>query len=328
MGEQSIDVSIIVVAWNVRDLVRECLESTYRETRDVDFEVIYVDNASKDGSAEMVRKEFPQARIIENSENLGFIKANNQAIEVARGRYVLLLNSDTVVLDGAIQKTVAFADRNPDAAVVGCRVLNRDRTLQRACFMYPSLLNTILAATYLYKLFPRSSFFGRERMTWWDFDDVRDVEVVCGCYALVRKKAIDEVGVMDETYFVYGDDPDWCYRFRQKGWRVVFTPEASIVHYGGQTTKQMSDAFLLQLIGTKLLFIRTYRGRVEFALSCLTMSLYFLLRVPYWLLHGILGGKRGKRVGTPVKTYLLGSAYCLFGWKNLLMNKEVLEQRL
>ena len=193
--------------------------------------------------------------------------------------------------------------------------------------MYPSLLNLFLATTYLYKVFPRSRFFGRERMTWWDFDEVRDVDVVCGCYALVRKQAIDEVGVMDETYFVYGDDPDWCYRFREKGWRVVFTPEARIVHYGGQTTKQMSDRFLLQLMGTKLLFIRMYRGRLEFALSCLVMSLYFLLRVPYWLAHGVLRRAREKRVATPVKTYLLGSAYSLFGWKNLLMNKETLDRR-
>jgi hypothetical protein len=325
--EQAIDVSIIVVAWNVRELVRECLESTWRETRDVSFEVIYVDNASVDGTVQMVRREFPRTRIIENDENLGFIKANNQAIAVARGRYVLLLNSDTVVLDGAIQKTVAFADQNPDAAVVGCRVLNRDRSLQRACFMYPSLLNLLLAATYLYKIFPRSRFFGRERMSWWDFDSVRDVEAVCGCYSLVRMQAIEEVGVMDETYFVYGDDPDWCYRFHERGWRVVFTPSASIVHYGGQTTKQMSDAFLLQLMGTKLLFIRMYRGRLEFALSCVAMSLYFLLRVPYWLLHGVLHRARAKRVGTPVRTYLLGSAYSLFGWKHLLMNREALEER-
>lgn len=327
MEEQAIDVSIIVVAWNVRELVRECLESTWRETRDVSFEVIYVDNASVDGTVQMVRREFPRTRIIENDENLGFIKANNQAIAVARGRYVLLLNSDTVVLDGAIQKTVAFADQNPDAAVVGCRVLNRDRSLQRACFMYPSLLNLLLAATYLYKIFPRSRFFGRERMSWWDFDSVRDVEAVCGCYSLVRMQAIEEVGVMDETYFVYGDDPDWCYRFHERGWRVVFTPSASIVHYGGQTTKQMSDAFLLQLMGTKLLFIRMYRGRLEFALSCVAMSLYFLLRVPYWLLHGVLHRARAKRVGTPVRTYLLGSAYSLFGWKHLLMNREALEER-
>lgn len=327
MENTDIDVSIIVVAWNVRDLVYDCLKSTYEQTRDVDFEVIYVDNASVDGSLEMVRNEFPEARTIANSENLGFIKANNQAIEVARGRYVLLLNSDTLVLDGAIQKTVAFADQHPDAAVVGCKVLNRDRTLQRTCFMFPSPLNIILAASYLNQIFPRSRFFGRDRMTWWDFDEVREVETVCGCYSLVRKTAIDEVGMMDPTYFVYGDDPDWCYRFKEKGWKRLFTPDATIVHYGGQTTKQMSDEFLLQLWGTKLLFIRIHQGELPFLLSRLAMAFYFLLRVPYWLIHDIIRPGVEKRTKKPVRTYLAATWYCLTDWKKLFMNPSLIEGR-
>ncbi|MCK5175854.1 MAG: glycosyltransferase family 2 protein, partial [Planctomycetes bacterium] len=206
------DVSIIIVAWNVRKLVQDCLKSVYDQTEGIEFEVIYVDNASEDGSVEMVSAEFPEVKIIENQKNEGFIRANNQAIEVANGRYVLLLNSDTIVLDNAIAKTVKFADAHPEAAVVGCKVLNPDRSLQRNCFMYPSLLNMFLSATYLYKLFPKSRFFGRERMGWWDFGDTREVQTVCGCFSLVRKEAIDQVGLMDPTYFVYGDDPDWCYR--------------------------------------------------------------------------------------------------------------------
>jgi len=128
-----------------------------------------------------------------------------------------VLNSDTIVLENAIAKTVRFADSHPDAAVVGCRVLNRDGTLQRSCFMHPSLANGFLSATYLYKMFPRNRFFGRQHMTWWDFDSAREVEAVCGCFSLVRMSAIAKVGVMDETYFVYGDDNDWCFRFRKAG---------------------------------------------------------------------------------------------------------------
>jgi GT2 family glycosyltransferase len=160
-----VDVSIIVVAWNVRQLLYNCLKSVYDQTEGIDFEVIYVDNASKDGSVDMVKREFLEVRIIENERNEGFIRANNQAIGIAEGRYVLLLNSDTVVLDNAIAKAVKFADEHPDAAVVGCRVLNPDYTIQLTCFMYPSLLNMFLAATYLYKIFPKSRFFGRLRMT-------------------------------------------------------------------------------------------------------------------------------------------------------------------
>ena len=170
-----IDVSIIVVAWNVRDLLHKCLESVYEQTEDIEFEIVYVDNASTDGSVEMVRNQFPTVRIIKNDENKGFIVANNQGIEISEGRYVLLLNSDTVILKNAIAKTMKFADEHPDAAVVGCRVLNPDRTLQRTCAMYHSVLNMLLSATYLYKIFPKSKFFGREEMTWWEFNDVREV---------------------------------------------------------------------------------------------------------------------------------------------------------
>ena len=199
------DVSVIIVNWNTCDVLRDCLASVYANTKNIAFEVIVVDNASSDGSVDMIRSEFPHVKLIANSGNRGFAGANNQAIAVANGRYVLLLNSDTLILDNAIFKTVAFADTHPEAAVVGCKVLNPDRTLQRTCFMYPSILNMFLSATYLYKLFPRSKFFGRERMSWWDRNDTREVDVVTGCFMLVRRGAIEQVGLMDERFFVYGE---------------------------------------------------------------------------------------------------------------------------
>jgi GT2 family glycosyltransferase len=317
-----VDVSVIVVAWNVRDVLYNCLKSIYKETKGINFEVIYVDNASKDGSVEMVKESFPVVRIIENEENKGFIIANNQGIEISKGRYVLLLNSDTIILDNAIAKTVRFADKYPKAAVVGCKILNPDKTIQKTCFMYPSALNMFLAATYLYKMFPRSEFFGREHMTWWDYDGAREVEAVCGCFSLVRQEAIKQIGLMDERYFVYGDDPDWCYRFRKNSWKIMFTPEAEIIHYGGQTTRIMADKFLLQLHGAKLIFIKRHRSMVEFYLACLLTGLFFFLRVPYWFVVGILA-QNGKNQSIPTaKTYLRGGFYSIARWKNLLMNKE------
>ena len=142
------DVSIIIVGWNVRQLLYDCLKSVYDETARIDFEVIYVDNASEDGSVEMVRKDFPDVKIIENDENKGFIKANNQGIEISKGRYILLLNSDTLILNDAIARMLECADEHPEAAVVGCKVLSGDKTLRRTCFMYPSALNMFLSATY------------------------------------------------------------------------------------------------------------------------------------------------------------------------------------
>ncbi len=153
-----LDVSILIVNWNTCQITLDCIRSVYAQTKAISFEVIVVDNASADDSVEKIEAEFPQVTLIKNTENRGFAAANNQAMEVAQGRYWLLLNSDTVVLDCAIQKTIAFADEHPTAAVIGCRVLNADRTLQPTCFMCPGPLNLILAATGLARCMPRNRF--------------------------------------------------------------------------------------------------------------------------------------------------------------------------
>ena len=235
----SVDLSVIIVNWNTCDLLRECLRSVYAQTSFIEFEIIVIDNGSTDGSVEMVRREFSQVNIIINKDNRGFAAANNQGIAIAKARYILLLNSDTVVLNRAIEQTIAFADQHPDTAVVGCRVLNPDHTLQNSCFMFPSLLNSFLFSTYLYRLFPKSRFFGRERMTWWSRDDTREVDVVTGCYMLVRKEAISKVGLMDERFFMYGEETDWCYRFKARGWKNRFTPNAEIIHIGGASAAKL-----------------------------------------------------------------------------------------
>ena len=235
----SVVVSVIIVNWNTRDLLRQCLQSVYAQPSSIEREIIVVDNGSTDGSVEMVRREFGPVKLLANHDNRGFAAANNQGIAVANGRYILLLNSDTIVLDRAIEKTVAFADQYPDTAVTGCRVLNPDRTLQNTCFMFPSLLNWFLFSTYLYRMFPRSRFFGREQMTWWSRDDAREVDVVTGCYMLVRKEAIRQVGQMDELFFMYAEETDWCYRFKTNGWKSRFTPDAEIIHIGGASAAKI-----------------------------------------------------------------------------------------
>lgn len=322
------DVSIIIVAWNVRELLYNCLKSVYDETDGINFEVIYVDNASKDGSVEMVAKEFPKVKIIVNKKNEGFIRANNQGIEIAGGRYVLLLNSDTIILDNAIAKTVKFADEHPEAAVTGCKVLNPDKTLQRSCFMYPSILNIFLLVTYLNKIFPKSKFFGRKRMTWWNFDNVREVEVVCGCFSLVRKEAIKQVGLINEVYYVYGDDPDWCYSFRKNGWEILFTPEPKIIHYEGRTTNQRPKEFKLQLYGSKLIFMKLHRNKLTFLLARFLIALFFFVRIPYWLGAALFHKSERKKSIQTASTYLIGCFYCLTDWRKLLMNRRAINGML
>ena len=312
------DISIIIVNWNTKGVLRDCLTSVFEQKGNIDCEVIVVDNASTDGSVEMLKNDFGNVVLIENAENRGFAAANNQAMAVAKGRYVLLLNSDTIVLDSCLADIVSFADANPQTAVVGCRVLNSDRTLQPTCFMFPSVLNMLLSSTYLYKIFPRSRFFGREQMLWWDASDVREVDVVRGCFMLVRRKAIEQVGVMDEQFFMYGEETDWCYRFRKNGWKVTFAPVGQIIHLGGASSRQDASRMRLQLSASILLFLRKHTTWIQYAFACLLTALFFLVRVPYWLGIAIISKRQNRRsVLRLTRTYILGSFLSLGGWKRL-----------
>lgn len=319
---RQLDVSIVIVNWNTRDILHNCLQSVYEQSHEINFDVIVVDNASKDGSAEMVKRDFPQTILIENSENRGFAAANNQAIAISTGRYVLLLNSDTIILGDAIAEAIAFADDNPQVAAVGCRVLNPDGTLQPTCFMFPSILNMFLSSTYLYKLFPRSRFFGREEMTWWDRNDTREVDVVTGCFMLVRREAIDHVGMMDEHFFMYAEETDWCYRFKQAGWKVMFTPAAEITHLGGASVARMAGDMRLQLHASILSFIAKHHSKGTHVLACILTEVFFALRVPFWLIRTVLSPRKRLSSWNMVKVYSKALFRLRYGSKGLLVGTK------
>ena len=307
------DVSVIIVNWNTKELLRDCLSSVYEYAGDIGYEIIVIDNASIDGSAEMVKNDFQQVILMENSDNRGFATANNQGMAVAKGRYMLLLNSDTVVLDNAIANIVNFADENPQIAVTGCRVLNPDRTLQRTCFMFPSVLNMLLSSTYLYKLFPKNRFFGREQMTWWNRNDVRQVDVVTGCFMLVRRKAIDQVGMMDEQFFMYSEETDWCYRFREKNWKVMFAPVGQIIHFGGQSTAQKPVAMIVQLRLSILKFMKKHYCRSTYLIARFLVALFFAIRLPVWLAKGLIRPAARNEAAIKMKAYFTGVVSALLG---------------
>jgi hypothetical protein len=316
------DVTIIIVSWNTREILRHCLRSVYENAGAVDFQVIVVDNASADGSAEMVAKDFPQVQLIANPDNRGFAAANNQGMALARGRYILLLNSDTIVLDKAIEKTAAFAAEHPKAAVVGCRVLNADHTIQNSCFMFPSALNLLLSFTYGYKLFPKSRFWGREQMTHWDRSDARAVDVISGCFMLVRREAIEQVGRMDEAFFMYAEETDWCYRFRQAGWTVMFVPSASIIHLGGASSQQVVSKMRLQVSGSILYFLKKHKSRWEYVLGCLFTAFFFLVRIPFWLVKGCLFKSARSHSWRVARTYAAGAAGACRGYRGLCIARK------
>jgi len=285
------DLSIIIVNWNTRHVVRGCLESVLANLGPLQAEVIVVDNASIDGSAEMITRDFPHVRLIANEDNRGFAAANNQGMRLARGRYVLLLNPDTVVLDDVLERTIAWADKNPDAAVVGCQVLEDPDTVQRTCFRFPSPLSVLLWVSGAVTCFPRSPLARWATYGSWQRDYECDVDVVSGMFMLVRREALDEVGLMDEDYFVFAEEADWCYRFRKAGWRCVFAPVGRILHVdgGSKSTEQASVRMYVEMQRGLLLFHRKHLSIVLWAMTRLLLVTSMAVRTLWWVAAAGLG---------------------------------------
>jgi len=242
-------VSILVVSYNTRAMTLECLASVIAETR-VPYELIVLDNASPDGSAAAIAAEFPDVRLIASRENHGFAKGNNHAAREARGRYLLLLNPDTLVLDGAIDRLVAFAARTPEAGIWGGRTLKGDRSLDPICaFGDQTLWSIFCRTTGLARIFGNSALFNSELYGGWARDSEREVDVVQGCFLLVERRLWDVLGGFDPIFGTYGEEADLCWRARARGSRPRMTPEAVIVHYGGASSRRHADKQVLVLKG-------------------------------------------------------------------------------
>lgn len=232
-------LSIILVNWNTRDLTRDALVSIYKETNGFDFEVIVVDNNSADGSVEMITKDFPQVALIENKDNLGFGKANNQGLKIAHGDYLMFLNTDIVVLEGAINKLVSYLGEHPDVMMVGPRLLNKDLTFQHACRrMLPNPVNSFFHLFGLAKIFKNSKLFNEYKQVAVDPDITGPVQALSGAAMMFRRQVYTEIGGFDEAFFMYGEDLDFCKRALDKGWKTVYVSEAKIIHFGGQSSGQ------------------------------------------------------------------------------------------
>jgi len=288
------DVTIIIVNWNVRDLLRDCLKSVYEQTRAISIEVVVVDNASSDGSIEMVERQFPQLKLFKNKENLGFAKANNQAIKQSKGRYVLLLNPDSVVLDDAVGIMVRFMDARGDVGAVGPKILNPDKTVQMACGRYsPTLLTELWDFTGLSSVFPESRIFGKSLMGFWAHNDTREVELLSGACMMVRRETIAQIGLMDEQFFLFAEDTDWCYRMRENGWKIYLNADAEIIHLGHQSVNRNWINATVESHESMYLFFLKQHGRLS-GISYRGMVFIFIgLRIPvYWLWQYLRPSKR------------------------------------
>lgn len=255
-------LSILIVSWNTHDLLAQCLMSIAAHPPHGEYEIIVVDNASTDGSAAMVRTRFPEVRLIENAANLGFAGANNQAIDCSRGGYLLLLNPDTVIEAGALAALVDFMDAQPTAGAAGSLLLNADGSLQDSCHRAPTLFRELWRLFHLDSLYPLAQY----RMDDWPQDTPRPVDTVQGAALIVRRGVIDRVGMMDPSYFMYSEEVDWCLRIRRAGWQIYWVPQSRIVHYGGQSTRQVASTMFVQLYRGKLQYFRKHYGRVYAAL--------------------------------------------------------------
>ncbi len=240
------DLSVIIVNYNVRDFlenalvsIEKALDGRLRDGRRISGEVFVVDNASDDGSVELIQKRFPKVHLIENKENVGFAKANNLAIERARGEYLLLINPDTIVQEDTFRLMIDFFNEHPKVGAAGCKILNPDGTLQLACRRsFPSPWVSFTKTTGLSSLFPRSKLFGRYNLTYLDPDQTYEVDAVSGSFLMARREVYEQVGGLDEHFFMYGEDLDWCYRIQKAGWKICYVHDTQIIHYKGESAKR------------------------------------------------------------------------------------------
>ena len=288
------DLSIIIVSWNVRDLLRDCLRSVFENVGALRLEVIVVDSASADGSAEMVADEFPQVVLVACDENVGFPKGNNIGMGRASGRYLLLLNPDTVVIEDALPKCIAYIEQHPQVGVVGAQLLNDDLTVQSSRRRFPTLWTGIFESTWLQPYAPQALL--REYYV----EDVDDgataaVDWVMGAFMLTRREIFESVGGMDEAYFMYSEELDWCRRIKTAGWEIIYYPEAQIIHYQGKSSEQASTLRHINFNRAKLRYFRKYHGVRAAVLLRIILLANYVGQICIEGIKGIVGHKRPLR---------------------------------
>ena len=276
-------LSICIVNWNTRELLRHCLVSIYADPAAAGWEVLVVDNASGDDSAAMVEAHFPQVRLFPSQENLGFVGGHNLALQEATGRYLLLLNSDTRVARGALGVLVDFMEVNQEAGIVGPKLLNGDGSLQLSCGVAPSLWSEFINKLLLHNLFP---FF---KLGGWHHGEIREVGWVSGACLLIRRTVVEQVGLLDPGIYMFYEDLEWCMRIRRKGWKIFYQPHSQVYHLGGQSTrKNLGKMLVISQHSLFYLFNKYFGHRQLLALRLLTMVemvLRFLLWGSLFLVH-------------------------------------------
>ena len=254
------EISVIIVSWNACDYLRDCLNSIRNTGGALIREVIVVDNASSDGSPDMVKAQFPEVNLVRASENLGFARANNLGIQRASGSLLALINSDVIVDRGCLQALADCLEKHPEVGLAGPRVNGRDGRLQVTCRRLPTIWNTACRLPALDRVCSRWAFFSRFQTWYWNLDQDANVEVLSGCFWVARREAVDEVGQIDERFFFYTEDVDWCKRFRDAGWKLMFVPGATATHFGGGSSSNAPLRFSIEQLRSNLTYWRKHHG--------------------------------------------------------------------
>lgn len=316
-------VSIIIVNYNSEKYLRPCLESLINTTFGLDCEIIVIDNASKiDIEAFVELFNFPRLKVVRNRINAGFARAINKGIAIGTGEYYLLLNPDTVIYESAVEKLVEFLDSHPEASCVGPLIHSPNGGIERSTHGFPTLTKEIFHSLPMLKnLLPYSGFPGKlfsminnflssgNLQSYWNYDQVKTVDNITGACMLVRRKAVEEVGVLDESFFIYSEEVDWNYRFQKAGWKVYFTPDAEILHYFGQCTgqkprQQKVNHILIERFRGMIYYFNKHYGFLKITLLRLIYIISFTLRLAGAFLKLPFGGvnvfKREVKVFTKI----------------------------
>ncbi len=317
----SMKLSVIIVNYNVKYFLEQCLKSVFISGKGIDMEVFVVDNNSVDGSVQMVQEKFPQVQLIANKENTGFSRANNQGIAKARGEYVLLLNPDTVVEDDTFSKVVDFMDKTPDAGGLGVKMIDG-----QGVFLPESKRGLPTPAVAFYKifglsaLFPRSKVFGKYHLGYLDNDKIHQVEILSGAFMLMRKSVLEKTGYLDETFFMYGEDIDLSYRILQAGYKNYYFPQTRIIHYKGESTKKSSINYVFVFYNAMIIFARKHFSKKNASLFSFLINIAIYFRASLAILNRFF-----RRVITPMADALvifLGFVYIKDYWETHVLEFE------
>ncbi len=309
-----IDLSIVIVTWNAKDVLLPAIESIFREVKGISYEVIVADNDSKDGSADAVAAEFPEAKVIRCPRNLGFAGGNNVGLREVQGRYAVLLNSDTITHAGAFERMVEYMDEHPEAGACGPQLLNPDGSKQNCFHNFPTLTTELVNLSLLKVLFPAK--YPSKRQT---YAAPIEVDAVLGACMLVRREVIERVGPMDDGYFFFLEETDWCARIREAGWKIIHIPDAKITHlYGESTKKKLPTETYIEYYRSLYRFFGKNRGKGEktvvVAFRTAKLALDFLLAMLLVILTLGVSAKRRQKLSTYATLlawHLLG---CPEGW--------------